>query len=143
MWVRVQLQSLELQVFLRCCLIHIDITILRHFLYLLYLCPCLDLGPFISYLYGLCFIFIFIFILINPIIPWIQTHLFFCSLFYDLRYYLWMITWMKNEQFPNVQGAAWHLLDFLPILAWSCSKKFAYKKTCKLLSFNLLWYISH
>ena len=40
----------ELQVLLRCCLIHISIIILRHFLYLLYLCPCLVLGLFKSYL---------------------------------------------------------------------------------------------
>ena len=63
---------------LRCCLIHISIIILRHFLYLLYLCSCLDLGLFMSYLCDLFFIFIFIFIIIDHIISWIQTHLFFC-----------------------------------------------------------------
>ena len=38
------------QMLLRCCLIYISIIILRHFLYLLYLCPCLELGLFMSYL---------------------------------------------------------------------------------------------
>ena len=50
---------------LRCYLIHIIIIILRHVLYLLYLCPCLDLGLFMSYLCDLFFIFIFILIMIN------------------------------------------------------------------------------
>ena len=34
---------------LRCCLIHIIIIILRHILYLVNLCLCLGLGPFMSY----------------------------------------------------------------------------------------------
>ena len=36
----------ELQMLLRCCLIRISIIILKQVLYLQYLCPCLDLGPF-------------------------------------------------------------------------------------------------
>ena len=67
---------IELQMLLRCWLIHTSIIILRHFLYLLYLCLCLNLGLFLSYL--CVFIFIFIFIIINRIISWIQTRLFFC-----------------------------------------------------------------
>ena len=55
------------------CLIHITIT-LGHFLYLLYLCPCLDLGLFMLYLCDAFFIFIFIFIMINHVISRIQTH---------------------------------------------------------------------
>ena len=39
-----------LQVFLRCYLIDVSILILRHFLYLLYLRPCLDLQSYIGYL---------------------------------------------------------------------------------------------
>ena len=50
---------IELQMLLRSCLIHINI-ITRQFLYYLYLCPCLDLGLFMSYLSDLFFIFIFI-----------------------------------------------------------------------------------
>ena len=59
---------IELLMLLSCCLIHLSIIILRHFLYLLYLYPCLDLGLFMSYL---CNIF-FIFFMINRImeLPW-------------------------------------------------------------------------
>ena len=85
---------IELQMLLRCCLIHVRIIIVIHFLYLLYLCPCLDLGLFMSYLCDLFFIFIFIFIKINRIVSWIQTYLFFCL--FDVSYYFWMITCMKN-----------------------------------------------
>ena len=43
---------IELQILLRCCLLHISIIILRHFLYYLPdLCPCIDLGLFMSYLF--------------------------------------------------------------------------------------------
>ena len=71
---------IELQNWLKCCLIHINIIILRHF-YLLYLCPCLDLGLWMLYLCDLFFIFPFIFIMSNRIISWIQTHLFFYLFF--------------------------------------------------------------
>ena len=54
---------------------------LRHFLYLLCLCPCLDLRLFMSSLRDLFFIYIFTFIMINLTISWIQTHLFFCLFF--------------------------------------------------------------
>ena len=59
---------LELQMLRRCCLIHISIIILRHFLYLLYLWPHIYLGLFMLYLCDLFFIFIFTFIMINRII---------------------------------------------------------------------------
>ena len=72
---------IELQMLLSCCLIYISIIILRHFLYFLYLCPCLDLGLFMLYLFDLFFIFIFIFMMINRIIQSIQKHLFFCLFF--------------------------------------------------------------
>ena len=71
----------ELQMLLSYCLIHISIIIVRHFLYLLYLCSWLALGLFISYLCDVFFIFIFIFIMIYCIISWIQTHFFFCLFF--------------------------------------------------------------
>ena len=51
------------------------------FTYLLYLCPCQGLGHLKSWLCDLFFIFISIFIMINRIISWIQTHLFFCLFF--------------------------------------------------------------
>ena len=80
---------IELQILLRCCLIHISIIIVRQFLYILdttfyyiyTLCPWLDLGLFISYHCDLFFIFIFISAMINGIISWIQTHSFFCLFF--------------------------------------------------------------
>ena len=38
-----------LQIFLRCCLMHITITLPRHIFYLVYLCPFLDLQSFSKY----------------------------------------------------------------------------------------------
>ena len=61
---------------------------LRHFLYLLYLSLCLELGLFMSYLCDLFFIFIFIFIMIN------RMNTDTCSFAYFLEYYFWMITWL-------------------------------------------------
>ena len=76
---------IELQMLLRCCSMYISIIIRRHFWYLLYLCRCLDLGPFRSRPRSIrsTLIFIFIFIFINPILSWIQTHLFFCLFFLE------------------------------------------------------------
>ena len=68
---------IELQVLLRCCLIHVTIIILRHILYLLYLCPCLGLGLSMSVLCDLFFIFSIAFIVINHITSFKQTLLFF------------------------------------------------------------------
>ena len=59
--------QIEPQVLVGCCLIHISIIILRHFLCLLvYVSPCLDVGLFMSYLCDL--LFFFTFIIINHII---------------------------------------------------------------------------
>ena len=44
---------IDLQILLRCWYIHKMIIILSQFLYLLYLCPCLDLILFMSYLSNL------------------------------------------------------------------------------------------
>ena len=49
--------QIEVQMLLRCFLIHKTIIILRRNLYLVYLCPCLGLGLFMSYLCNLFFIF--------------------------------------------------------------------------------------
>ena len=66
---------IELQMLIRCCLI-------QHFIYLLCLSPCIYLGLFmLNLLCDLFFIFISIFIMINLIISWKQTYLFFCLLF--------------------------------------------------------------
>ena len=62
---------------LRCCLIHINIFILRYILYLVYLCPCLGLGLFMSYISVPFFIFSLAFIAINHITSLKQAYLFF------------------------------------------------------------------
>ena len=72
---------IKLQMLLRCSLVHINIIILRHFLHLLHLCPCLDLGLFTSYLWDLFLIFIFIFITINRVFSWVKTNWLFCLFF--------------------------------------------------------------
>ena len=59
---------IKLQTLCRYGLMHIGIVILREVLYLLYLCWCLELGLFMSYLRDLFFFFIFICIMINRII---------------------------------------------------------------------------
>ena len=59
--------QIELQFLLRCSFIHITILKLRHILYLVYSCPCLGLGLFMSCLCDPFFFFSFIFIVINHI----------------------------------------------------------------------------
>ena len=92
---------------------NISIIIATHFFYLLYFYPCLDLGLIMSYRCHLFFIFIFIFIMIDRIILWMQTHLFFrlfsriCLLIFGWK--MWI-----NFQLAKVQpqGIAKHLLNF-------------------------------
>ena len=60
---------------------------LRHILYLVYLCPCLSLGLFKSYLCNLFFIFSLIFIVIDHITSSNQTHLLFVHV---LEFYLFL-----------------------------------------------------
>ena len=92
---------IELQMLLRCCLIQTSIIILRNFLYLPYLCLCLDLGlffvvpKFTSYIRDLFFIFIFIFNTINSIVSVIQTYLFF---FLFLEYVLLFLDDNVNKE---------------------------------------------
>ena len=81
---------------LRYCLIYISIIILRHFLYLLYLCPSLDQGLLISYLCYLFFIFIFIFIMVNRMNA---DTLVLLLIFQNVSYYFYMITWMRNMNY--------------------------------------------
>ena len=66
-WLLKTFSWIELQMLLRCCLIHKNV-ILREFLYLLYLSPCIFLGLFLSYLCDLFFIFILIFMMITRLI---------------------------------------------------------------------------
>ena len=72
---------IELKMLLRCCLIHITFIILRHILYLVYLCSCLGLHLFISYLCDLFFIFSLNFIANNHYNLIRQTYLLFCTFF--------------------------------------------------------------
>ena len=65
---------IELQMLLTCCLIHIPIIILKHILYLVFLCSCLDLSLFMTYLCDLVFIFSIIFTIINHKISLKQIH---------------------------------------------------------------------
>ena len=78
-------------------LIHVSMIIVRHFLYLLYLYPCLNLGLFMLYVCDLFFIFILIFIMINRTISRIQTYLFFCLL-------LWYALWFLDENVDEECG---------------------------------------
>ena len=95
---------IELHMLLRCCLIHLSITILRDFLYLLYLYLFIDLSLYMSYLWALFFILIFIFIMINRMNTDILVLL---LIFQNLSCYFWMITSMKkvnNFQIAKVQS---------------------------------------
>ena len=65
---RLTFSWIELQILPLFSFIRINIIILRHFLYLVYLFPCLVPGLFLSYHSDLFFIFILIFISINCII---------------------------------------------------------------------------
>ena len=56
---------------------HTTIIILRHTLYLVYLCPCVGLNLRMSYLCDQFFIFSLIFIVINHVTSLKQMHLLF------------------------------------------------------------------
>ena len=91
---------IDLQILLRCYLIHITIIILRH-IHLVYLCPCLGLGLFTPYLCDVVFIFSLIFIVINQIISFKQTYLFFVQFLQYLLLDLDDNLNEKNQQFSN------------------------------------------
>ena len=61
---------IEPQILLKCCLIHITIIVLRHFLYLVHLCLFLHVDLYMSYLCGIFFITVHVFIL--NIIIWLH-----------------------------------------------------------------------
>ena len=71
----------------------ISIIILGHFLHLLYLFPCPDLGLFMLRLCDVIFIFILIFIMINLMNT---DTLVLLLIFQNISYYFWMIMWRKN-----------------------------------------------
>ena len=76
------------------------------FVFIIYLCPCLDLGLFMSYLCDLFLIFIFIFIMINRIILWTQAHLFLCLFFRICPIVLDVNVDEECEKFSNSKNAA-------------------------------------
>ena len=79
-----------------CCLILISIIIPRHFLYLAYVRPCLDVDLFMTYLCDLFFFFTLI--IINQIISLKQTHLFFCKFFQNTPCYFWKSKESKRKK---------------------------------------------
>ena len=81
---------------LRCCLININIIILRLILHLEYLWPCPGLGLFMSYLYNLFFIFSLIFIVINHITSFKQTYLFLDDIVNE-----------ESKKISNSKNSAW------------------------------------
>ena len=93
---------IELQTLPRCCLIHSSIIILRNILYLVYSCPCLGLGLFMSYLGDPFFFFSLIFIVINRITSLKQTHLFFIHI---LEYLLLFLDDNKMKKADDFQIA--------------------------------------
>ena len=98
---------IELQMLLRCCLIHITIIILRHILYSVYLCPCLGVGLFILFFCALLFIFSLFFISVTHITSLKETHLSFVYfLKFCVFFIFWMIKWIKkanNFQIVKIQ----------------------------------------
>ena len=80
---------------LRYCLIHSSIIILGHLIFTSFLSM---LRYRSIYVISMClfFISIFVFIMINHIISWIQTHLFFLLIFKKMFYCFWMITLLMN-----------------------------------------------
>ena len=115
---------IELQMLLECFLIHKTIIILRHDLYLVHMCPCLDLGLFMSYLCDPFFTLIFVFVMNNRII---SRNRYTCSFTCFWEYVPLFLNddVMKNAnnyQTAKVlpQGVAKFLLDFLPVSAWRC-----------------------
>ena len=112
---------LELQMLLRCCLINISITILRHCIFTLTVS--LFRSRF-TYVVSIWSIFIFIFIIINSTILWRQTHLFFSLVFRicSVIFGWWRVTNMTNFEVAKVQPqvVTYYLLNFLPISACRC-----------------------
>ena len=86
---------------LRCCLIHINIIILRQILYLVYLHPCSGLGLFMSYLWILFFASFLIFVAINHITSFKQMHLFSRKFFEYLLLFLNDNVDEEHEWFSN------------------------------------------
>ena len=125
-----------------CCLIHISIIIPRHFLYLIFSCPCLSLVLFMLCLCDLFYMFIFIFIIANRMISWIQIHLFFCLFLEYVLLFLDDLVDQENKQFSSNNTS--HARVLLSICLIFCQfqsgfgyKSVAYKNMCGIIS---LWH---
>ena len=109
---------IELQMLLKCCLIHVNIVILSHFLLLLCLSPYLELGLFMSNLCNLCGIFIFIFINENVDKNYKSDTLVLLLIFKNISYYSLLIKLMKNAN--NSQMSKFSLRVLLSICLMFC-----------------------
>ena len=120
---------------LRSSLRDITIIILRPILHLVYLCPCLGLDLFMSYLCILFLFFSLIVIVINHITSYKQVHLFSCTFLENLLLFLNENLDEEGELFSNSQNStwgccfafAWFFCQFQPCVAY---KSVAYKKKC-------------
>ena len=119
------------------------IIILRHILYSVYLYRFPGLGPILSCLCHLIFIFSLIFIAINHITSLKQTLVFWTFLEWLLLF--WMTTWMKRKF--NFKVLLSFYLDFSSFQPGVAYKSVAYKKSLcsKTIScYNiLLWIQQH
>ena len=97
---------IELQMLLRCWVIYITIIILKHILYLVYLCRSLCLGLFLSHLCDLFFIFSLIFIVINHMTSLRQMHLSFVNFLEYLLLFLDDNVYEESEKFSNKESSA-------------------------------------
>ena len=93
---------------LRSSLRHITIIILRPILHLVYLCPCLGLDLFMSYLCILFLFFSLIVIVINHITSYKQVHLFSCTFLENLLLFLNENLDEEGELFSNSRNSTWH-----------------------------------
>ena len=97
---------IELQMLLRCYLLYITVIMLRYILYLVYLCPYLGLGLFMSYICDLFFIFSLVFVVINHITSLKQTPLSFVHFSEYLLLFLDDNMDEKSEYFANSECSA-------------------------------------
>ena len=90
---------------------------MRHFLYLVYLWPCLALGLVISDLCDLFFIFIFMFIITNQMISLKWAQLFFCTFFRICTLFLDDNTDEESKQFSNSKFSS-SASEFCLVVPW-------------------------
>ena len=105
-----------------CCLIQRTIIILRHILHLVYLCPYLGLGLFMSYLCDLFFIFSLNFIVINYITPLKQKHSFYTYTYIIL--YIYIYIYIYNALFLYIYLYIIYINIYIYIYFWNISWNF-------------------